>query len=242
MRVCAIITVIDSIKPCPWIWWWLSKQFCIRWEIIYTTVLVKISIVIDWRGMDDFNSLTPGDGYMQLGTGSSLVQVMACRLSPLIVNLTLRNKVQWNLYPRITTARISVLNPLDTCNHPQKYEFIILKAIYVQTVHLEPPYVIFTEHYPRLCDTPNMLSKQWVSYQIRKIEGCACAGKAGNVTHVPWCMPGSLTSGFLCRRRRGKRSRHSRRMLNRQFYISSKRPMGCLHKYTTARATQISNV
>ena len=55
----------------------------------------------------------------------------------------------------------------------------------------------------------------WASYQIRKIAGCACAGNAGNifphrrfrskslvsdpgmhhgtcVTHVPWCMSGSL--------------------------------------------------
>ena len=54
----------------------------------------------------------------------------------------------------------------------------------------------------------------WSSYQIRKITSCACAGNAGNVfpaprvsdpdthhgtcvTHVPWCMTGSLTSGFL---------------------------------------------
>ena len=59
---------------------------------------------------------------------------------------------------------------------------------------------------------------QWASYQIRKIEGCACAGNAGNVfprrrfqrepvvsdpgmhhgtcvTHVPWCKSGSLTCG-----------------------------------------------
>ena len=56
----------------------------------------------------------------------------------------------------------------------------------------------------------------WASYQIWKIAGCACAGNAGNVsprpqfqrkplvcdpgmhhgtcvTHVPWCMSGSLT-------------------------------------------------
>ena len=32
------------------------------------------------------------------------------------------------------------------------------------------------------------------------------------VTHVPWCMPGSLTSRFLWSRRRGKRSRHYRHM------------------------------
>ena len=59
----------------------------------------------------------------------------------------------------------------------------------------------------------------WASYQIRKIAGCACAGNAGNVfprrrfqrkplvsdpdmhhgtcvTHVPWCMSGSLTCGY----------------------------------------------
>ena len=58
----------------------------------------------------------------------------------------------------------------------------------------------------------------WASYQIRKIAGCACAGNVGNVfptrrlqrkplvndpdmhhgtcvTHVPWCMSGSLTCG-----------------------------------------------
>ena len=45
------------------------------------------------------------------------------------------------------------------------------------------------------------------------------------VTHVPWCMPGSLTNSFLWSRWRGKRSRHSRRMRNPQFYVSGKRPM-----------------
>ena len=45
------------------------------------------------------------------------------------------------------------------------------------------------------------------------------------VTHMPGCMPGSLTHGFLWRRWRGKRSRHSRRMRNPQFYISGKRPI-----------------
>ena len=60
--------------------------------------------------------------------------------------------------------------------------------------------------------------RQWASYQIFKTAGCACAGNAGNVfsrhrlqrkplvsdpgmhhgtcvTHVPWCLPGSLTRG-----------------------------------------------
>ena len=40
------------------------------------------------------------------------------------------------------------------------------------------------------------------------------------VTHVPWCMSGSLTQGW-----RGKRFRHSRRMHNVQFYVSGRRPV-----------------
>ena len=46
-----------------------------------------------------------------------------------------------------------------------------------------------------------------------------------SVTHVPWCMPGSLTNGFLWSRWRGKRPRHSRRMRDPQFYVFGKRPM-----------------
>ena len=45
------------------------------------------------------------------------------------------------------------------------------------------------------------------------------------LTHVPWCMPGSLTSGSLWNRWRRKRSRHSQRMRNPQFCVSGKRPM-----------------
>ena len=53
------------------------------------------------------------------------------------------------------------------------------------------------------------------------------------VTHVPWCMPGSLTSGFLISRWRGKRSRHSRRMRNPQCCVSGKWPMAlCVQSET----------
>ena len=48
---------------------------------------------------------------------------------------------------------------------------------------------------------------------------CTC------VTHVPWCMPGLLTSGLLWSRWRGKCSQRSRRMRNPQFYIPGKRPI-----------------
>ena len=67
----------------------------------------------------------------------------------------------------------------------------------------------------------NDVKMQWASCQIRKIAGAHAPGMPGTfspspqvsdpdmhhgtcVTHVPWCMPGSLTSGFLWNRRRGK--------------------------------------
>ena len=45
------------------------------------------------------------------------------------------------------------------------------------------------------------------------------------VMHVPWCTPGSITSDFLWSGWREKRSWHSRRMRNPQFYVSGKRPI-----------------
>ena len=52
------------------------------------------------------------------------------------------------------------------------------------------------------------------------------------VTYVPWCMPGSLTSGFLWNRWRGKRSRHPRRRCKRPLYVSGKRIMTNVHTCT----------
>ena len=42
------------------------------------------------------------------------------------------------------------------------------------------------------------------------------------VTHVPWCMPGSLTRGFFRNQWWGKRSW---RLRNPQFYLCGKRPI-----------------
>ena len=43
------------------------------------------------------------------------------------------------------------------------------------------------------------------------------------VTPMPWCMVGSLISGFPRSLWQGERSRHSRRKRNPQFYVSCKR-------------------
>ena len=77
----------------------------------------------------------------------------------------------------------------------------------------------FVNHPPEITVAVIVLhNEEWASYQIRKIAGCACAGNAGNVfprrrfqrkplvgdpgmhhgtcvTHVPWCMSGSLICG-----------------------------------------------
>ena len=45
------------------------------------------------------------------------------------------------------------------------------------------------------------------------------------LAHVPWCMPWSLSGGFLWSWWRGKRSRYSRRMRNPQLYVYGKRPI-----------------
>ena len=42
------------------------------------------------------------------------------------------------------------------------------------------------------------------------------------VTHVPWCLLGSITSGFFSCRWRGKRPWHSLRMRNPHFYVYGK--------------------
>ena len=94
------------------------------------------------------------------------------------------------------------------------------------------------------------------SCQIPKIAGCACTGNAEFsdpdmhhdtcVTHVPWYLPASLTTGFPWSRWRGGRFRHYWRMHNPQFYASGKRTMAkCAsgepyRSYTTSlKTTQI---
>ena len=125
--------------------------------------------------------------------------------------------------------------------------FLNFTVIYPLTGYMSPRWEGFVRAinesvvYTALLGWDNLLTTEpWTSCQTRTIKGCACAGNAGNVfppprvsdpdihhgtcvTHVPWCMPGWITSGFLWSRWRGKGSRHSQRMRNPQFYVSDKR-------------------
>ena len=82
----------------------------------------------------------------------------------------------------------------------------------------------------------------WASCKIRKIAGAHAPGMPGTfsppprvsdpdmhhgtcVTHVPWCMPGSLTSGFLWSRRWGKTFPAFPAHAQSTFCVSGKRPM-----------------
>ena len=84
---------------------------------------------------------------------------------------------------------------------------------------------------------------EWASWNIRKLRVAHAPRMLGTfspplrasepgihddtcMTHVPWCMPESLTSGFLWRCWRGNHYRQSRPMHNQQFYVSGKRPIG----------------
>ena len=94
-----------------------------------------------------------------------------------------------------------------------------LTGAYVQRYQQRLPVAFPTVKFVRLGvhdqSAPNWGAQPWASYQIRKIAGCACAGNAGNVfprrwpqrkplvsnpgmhhgtcvTHVPWCISGSL--------------------------------------------------
>ena len=90
-----------------------------------------------------------------------------------------------------------------------QYEWTKVKTLSMLWTHNNTPLIS-----PLFTNT----SVLWVSYQIRKIAGCAWAGNAGNVfpatdfkrkllasdpgmhhgtcvTHAPWCMSGSLTHG-----------------------------------------------
>ena len=101
------------------------------------------------------------------------------------------------------------------------------------------PKVTFSETFRILCGgNPTWSIWQWASYQIRKIAGTHAPGMPGMfsppprvsdpdihhgtcVTHVPWYMPGSLTSGFLWSRRRGKTFPAFSALRQQSFYSMS---------------------
>ena len=109
--------------------------------------------------------------------------------------------LQWNIHMNVPHSHVG-LNPARTIPP-------ILNSTRTKYTSPNPRRIITAGHDH---------TGQWASYQIRKIAGCSCVGNAGNVfptrqlqrkplvsdpdihhgtcvTHVPWCMSGSLTCG-----------------------------------------------
>ena len=121
-----------------------------------------------------------------------------------IIMMTKQPKIWWNIscWNKTMITRNYFNNYMDMSYH----EWCGGKETKLRSVKLHLiTYITFSD-----------LGFPWASYQIRKIAGCACAGNAGNVsprrqfqrkplvsdpgmhhgtcvTHVPWCMSGSLT-------------------------------------------------
>ena len=132
------------------------------------------------------------------------------------------------------------------CEWCQKQRFVyqspcLLSKLFSWNIFILTEFLLSAMIWGFIHDTAALVRER-SSYQIHEIAGCACARNAGNlspppqasypdmhhgtcVTHVPWCMPGSLTSVFIWNRWRGKRSRHSWRMRNPISCVSGKRSM-----------------
>ena len=97
------------------------------------------------------------------------------------------------------------------------------------------------------------------SCQIRKIADCTCTGNVGNVfpatvvvklfrhssrhvRHARVVMhAGSLNSGFLWRRRAGKRFRHYRRMRNPHLFVTGRRPIETVPRWISYASEIVHN-
>ena len=162
------------------------------------------------------NALWPCDAIWRHRTRSTLVQVMAAshylKQCWLIVN-----EILWH-----STQDISSKNELEWYN----FKLTSSRTRWIKHVPLVRYLKLRVRHAPGMPGT--FFPPPWVSDP--DIHHGTC------VTHVPWCMPRSLTSGFLWSRWRGQRSRHSRCMRklplqwrhNERDGVSNHQPWDCL--------------
>ena len=115
----------------------------------------------------------------------------------------------------ISAALLQCNTAIITCIHLAQFSFIwhIAHGPLARYVKL------WAAHAPGMPETFSL--SPWVSDPDMHHGTC--------MTYVPWCMPGSLTRGFLWSWWRGKCSWHSRYMRNLQFHVSGKRLMGERH-------------
>ena len=133
--------------------------------------------------------------------------------------LNYMNIIQWNC---IWNSQIFIFKKMYSKMTSAKYDHFVQSPlwdfIWENRDTFNPSFDEF--HIMTWCHNMGMLSS-WASCQVRKIAGAHAPGMLGTfspppqvsdpdmhygtcVTHVPWCMPGSLTSGFLWSRPVGK--------------------------------------
>ena len=115
-------------------------------------------------------------------------------------------------------------NVMLTIGTKKKYSLTTRPYSKLSTLFFHRPVSIPLQHIRifvifMIYDIPKCMA--WTSCQIREIASAHAPGMPGTfspspqvsdpdmhhgtcVTHVPWCMPGSLTTGFIWNRRRGK--------------------------------------
>ena len=123
------------------------------------------------------------------------------------------------IYPQISRSILAT----EWLGQTKSTAHLVMRFSYYRQILCLPRVWISTNAAVITCTSNDMIAfkGQWASCQIRKIAGAHAPGMPGTfspspqvsdpdmhhgtcVTHVPWCMPGSLTSSFLWNRRRGK--------------------------------------
>ena len=118
----------------------------------------------------------------------------------------------WNVYPNINTNLSELTHNFFTWKAPYTWGFFLHTQVLSPCASCQIPKIA----YCAWTGMPGTFSPPpWVSDPDMHHGTC--------VMHVPWCMPGSLTSGFHWSRCRGKRSQHSRRMRNLTYLVRGPR-------------------
>ena len=119
----------------------------------------------------------------------------------------------------LTIVYSTVYSDADQRKHQSSASLAFVWGIHREPVNSPHKWPVTRNLFP--FDDVIMNLSAWASCQIRKFAGAHAPGMPGTfspspqvsdpdmhhgtcVTHVPWCMPGSLISGFLWNRRWGK--------------------------------------
>ena len=151
-----------------------TNRECYEWKLKLTPSILGNSTLI----INQVNSLRSSDAYMHCWTGSSLVQIMACRLSAPshylnrcwsivnIVNWTFRNKLKWN-FNRNSNIFIQEIEFENVC----KMASILSQPQWVNAITAD---VWLLDHHANKLQQPWYLSwttsKFWSSLRIQGLQ------------------------------------------------------------------------